>query len=42
MPRAYITSKGVSGGLINGGGGGLISGWAYKLSGIKKCFGTTR
>ena len=31
MSWAYITSKGVLGGLINGGGGGgLISGWAYK------------
>ena len=30
MSWAYITSKGVLGGLINGEGGGLISGWAYK------------
>ena len=34
-----ITSKGVLGGLINGGG--VISGWAYKWN-KKKCLGTTR
>ena len=39
-PWAYITSKGVLGGLINGRGGGLVSGWAYKRN--KKSLGTTR